>query len=247
MRFSYATSALLAVAATSVNAALVTQYVQVTVDVYEQAHVFVNGNGDPVSTSYELVSSEESAPTQVPSSHQHSDAQPVQIQLTTSTAAASSSPAPPPPAPTTSSSTTTPPPPPPPTTTSSPPPPPPAPSSSSASSDSSDSSSSSGSGEFSGQGTFYSPGMGSCGIESSDSDFIAALNAPQMGSPANPNANPNCGKKAIVYSGGKSVTVTIVDKCPSCAYGSLDLSPAAFNELADPSAGRIDISWSWAS
>ena len=46
--------------------------------------------------------------------------------------------------------------------------------------------------------------------------------------------------------GTKSVTVTVVDRCEGCSENDLDFSPAAFQQLADESLGRIDISWSYA-
>lgn len=98
---------------------------------------------------------------------------------------------------------------------------------------------------FSGDGTFYSTGLGACGQVSSDSSLIAALNKPQWGSPANPNQNPICGKQALVHGPKGSVTVTIVDLCPECLFGSLDLSPGAFNQIGDATAGRIPITWEW--
>ncbi|KAJ1929970.1 hypothetical protein IWQ60_000699 [Tieghemiomyces parasiticus] len=114
--------------------------------------------------------------------------------------------------------------------------------------DSTNADSSGGSGEeFTGEGTYYSPsvGLGACGLQNSDSDFVAALNAPQFGSPANPNSNPLCGKKALVKGPKGSVTVTIVDKCPPCKSGDLDLSVGAFDQIADQAEGRVPISWSW--
>ncbi|KAF8349996.1 hypothetical protein F5887DRAFT_914015 [Amanita rubescens] len=72
-----------------------------------------------------------------------------------------------------------------------------------------------------GQGTFYSSG-------------------------GDPNANPICGRKVKVTYQGKTVTVTITDRCTGCALTSLDFSPAAFDTLADPSVGRLyDIQWEW--
>lgn len=112
------------------------------------------------------------------------------------------------------------------------------------------SSSSSGSGEtFEGEATYYTPGLGACGWTNSDSDFIAALNVDQFNSFGSmSNGNPVCGKMVeISYNGGTPIQVEITDKCPGCAYGDLDLSPAAFSALADQSLGRIDISWQFAS
>ncbi|CAG8463512.1 6103_t:CDS:2 [Ambispora leptoticha] len=98
---------------------------------------------------------------------------------------------------------------------------------------------------FSGDGTYYNTGLGACGVVNSDSDLIAAINKPQWGDPANPNQNPICGKQAYVTGPKGSVTVKIMDMCPECAYGSLDFSPSAFNYIADQSAGRVHITWSW--
>ena len=45
-------------------------------------------------------------------------------------------------------------------------------------------------------------------------------------------------------AGGKTVTVAVEDKCTSCAMFDLDMSPAAFDKLADPSVKRIDgVTW----
>lgn len=117
-------------------------------------------------------------------------------------------------------------------------------------SDDSDSGSNSGSGEkMSGEATYYTPGLGACGDTSSDSDMIAALNKDQFysgGDAGVSNGNSNCGRKAKVTRGDKHVTVTVVDSCPGCKKGDLDLSPAAFKKLASESEGRVDIKWQWA-
>jgi len=43
---------------------------------------------------------------------------------------------------------------------------------------------------------------------------------------------------------GKTVFVKLVDRCEGCAYGDLDFSPHAFNQIASPAEGRISgISW----
>jgi hypothetical protein len=92
---------------------------------------------------------------------------------------------------------------------------------------------------YSGDGTFYTVGLGSCGKTNSDSQMVAALNAPQMGN------NKYCGKTATVTGPKGEVTVTIVDTCPECSSGDLDLSPAAFDKIGSESAGRIKITWNW--
>ncbi|CAG8552784.1 7110_t:CDS:1 [Ambispora gerdemannii] len=98
---------------------------------------------------------------------------------------------------------------------------------------------------FSGKATFYNPDIGSCGQKNSDTDFICALNKPQWGNPSNPNANPFCGKKLIVYGPLGSVIVTVQDSCPHCGFGDLDLTPVAFNKIGDPNAGFVSMTWDW--
>jgi len=58
---------------------------------------------------------------------------------------------------------------------------------------------------FTGDGTFFEVGLGSCGSVNSNSDMIAAMNAPQYTS----NADV-CGKCAMVSANGKSVMVKIM-------------------------------------
>ncbi|KAL8703604.1 MAG: hypothetical protein Q9201_003229 [Fulgogasparrea decipioides] len=108
---------------------------------------------------------------------------------------------------------------------------------------------------FQGDGTFYNPsvGFGSCGHQNSDSDLVAALaqSTMRLYNPSNPNNNPLCGHKVRVWETSKpsnTVTVAIMDTCPGCTHSNfdLDLSPAAFNKLANPAVGRIKISWEFA-
>ncbi|KAJ2860205.1 hypothetical protein GGH94_005657 [Coemansia aciculifera] len=102
-----------------------------------------------------------------------------------------------------------------------------------------------GSDSFTGDGTFFSPGLGSCGLTNSDSDLIAAIPAPQYGTNANPNNAEVCGKCALVKGPKGQVKVKITDRCPVCKTGDLDLSPSAFQQIGDFDAGRIPISWSF--
>ncbi|RLV93214.1 hypothetical protein JA1_002649 [Spathaspora sp. JA1] len=101
---------------------------------------------------------------------------------------------------------------------------------------------------FSGQGTYYNPDMGACGIVNSDSDYIVAISHSMFDAAmidGNPNHNPICGKRIRAYYGGKSVDVSIVDRCVGCAPDDLDLSPVAFDQIADPALGRIELTWQW--
>jgi len=48
---------------------------------------------------------------------------------------------------------------------------------------------------------------------------------------------------ATVKHGSKSIIVKIVDRCEACAVDDIDLTPAAFEALADPGLGRTDVEW----
>lgn len=90
-----------------------------------------------------------------------------------------------------------------------------------------------------GDGTYYdADGTGSCSFDASSDFHVAAMNATDYG-----NADW-CGACVQVDGpNGSSTVVRIVDKCPGCAKGDLDLSETAFTELAPKSAGRIKIAW----
>lgn len=46
---------------------------------------------------------------------------------------------------------------------------------------------------------------------------------------------------------GRSVTVTVTDRCVACATTDLDFSPSAFQQLAELSVGRLyGMTWEWA-
>ena len=85
----------------------------------------------------------------------------------------------------------------------------------------------------SGRFTYYAPGLGACGVTNTEAELVVALSYVDFDpyTPAgNPNNNSLCGKKLRASYNGKSVDVTVADRCPSCASGSLDLSPAAFRK-----------------
>ena len=48
---------------------------------------------------------------------------------------------------------------------------------------------------------------------------------------------------AVTGPGGKTITIKVVDRCPECPPGAIDLSRQAFTKLAPASAGLIPISW----
>lgn len=92
--------------------------------------------------------------------------------------------------------------------------------------------------ERTGDGTFYAgDGSGACSFASRADGLFAAMNAPDYAVAA------VCGTCAEVTGPLGTVTVPIVDLCPECASGDLDLSPTAFARIAVPEDGRVTITW----
>src|SRR5688500_4208084 len=91
---------------------------------------------------------------------------------------------------------------------------------------------------YHGEGTFYgATGVGNCSYDATADTGIAALNHTDYGNSA------MCGAYLRVVGPLGEVTVKIVDRCPECAPGDVDLSQAAFARIANPAAGRVPISW----
>lgn len=96
---------------------------------------------------------------------------------------------------------------------------------------------------YSGRATFYNNEVseGACGGYTSSSDHIVALNVAQYG---NPNARSSwCGKKIQISYGGKTQTATVVDCCPTCPEGGLDMSKGLFGAFAGFDAGVFQMNW----
>ncbi|KAG1052813.1 hypothetical protein G6F46_003519 [Rhizopus delemar] len=98
---------------------------------------------------------------------------------------------------------------------------------------------------FSGKGTYYDVGPGSCGNTDTDSEMVVAINKSQMGNGANPNSNPHCNKRVkIIGSSGKACYARVVDTCPGCDHGSIDMSPALFKKVCGSlGLGFCSIKW----
>jgi expansin (peptidoglycan-binding protein) len=91
----------------------------------------------------------------------------------------------------------------------------------------------------SGDGTYYdADGTGNCSFDASTDYMVAAMNAPDYG-----NAQWCGACLAVTGPMGNTITVRVVDQCPGCSHGDLDLSETAFGMLAPTSAGRISITW----
>ena len=94
--------------------------------------------------------------------------------------------------------------------------------------------------------TYYTAGLGACGVTSDGStQSVVALSYLLMGSDS--NDNPYCGKTITITctATGESTTAIVVDKCMGCDEFSIDLSTFAFSNL-DPNyltVGRELASW----
>lgn len=90
---------------------------------------------------------------------------------------------------------------------------------------------------FSGEATYYDAnGTGACGFPASTDFMVAAINDEQY-------SKENCGKCVEVTGPRGTAIVRIVDKCPGCDSGDLDLSQTAFGKVARLSDGRVKITW----
>ncbi|KAJ5331245.1 hypothetical protein N7476_001028 [Penicillium atrosanguineum] len=103
-------------------------------------------------------------------------------------------------------------------------------------------------GPYSGDLTYYDPGLGSCGYTSTESESICAVShilfdAASTGS--NPNDNPLCGMKIRLRRNGKSVDVKVVDRCVGCKVDDLDVTESVFEKVAEIAQGRVTMEWAW--
>jgi expansin (peptidoglycan-binding protein) len=87
--------------------------------------------------------------------------------------------------------------------------------------------------------TYYDAnGDGACMFGPSPQDLmVSAMNAEEYDNAA------VCGAYVHVAGPKGEVTVRIVDLCPECLAGHLDLSQEAFAIIADLPQGRVDITW----
>lgn len=90
----------------------------------------------------------------------------------------------------------------------------------------------------SGEATFYeTTGKGNCSFDASTDLMVAAINKRDYA------AASMCGAYVAVTGPKGTVIVRVVDKCPGCAQGDIDLSRQAFAKIADPAVGRVPITW----
>jgi hypothetical protein len=104
---------------------------------------------------------------------------------------------------------------------------------------------------FTGDGTYYDPGLGACGITSGADDMVVAIGWALFDALANgtsnPNLNPACGRKILAHREGEeeTVEVEVVDRCVGCGVDDLDFSLTAFEKIAEEWEGRVKVVWAW--
>jgi expansin (peptidoglycan-binding protein) len=87
--------------------------------------------------------------------------------------------------------------------------------------------------------TYYdATGAGACSFDASPGNLmVAAMNADEYAGSA------VCGAFVRVAGPKGEIVVRIVDLCPECRAGHLDLSREAFARIADLRQGRVPIAW----
>jgi expansin len=87
--------------------------------------------------------------------------------------------------------------------------------------------------------TYYdADGTGNCSFDASPDDLmVAAMDTPEYENSA------VCGECVRIVGPMATITVRIVDSCPTCEVGHLDLSQEAFSQIAPISEGRVPITW----
>ncbi|WP_242356244.1 expansin EXLX1 family cellulose-binding protein [Anaeromyxobacter sp. SG64] len=91
--------------------------------------------------------------------------------------------------------------------------------------------------EKTGSATSYdASGVGACGWDPAPALAVAV-------SPAVFAASAACGTCLEITGPLGKATAVVVDSCPSCADAALDLGAATFARVADPAAGRVDVTW----
>jgi expansin (peptidoglycan-binding protein) len=87
--------------------------------------------------------------------------------------------------------------------------------------------------------TYYdADGTGACSFDASPNDLdVAAMNIDEWAGSA------VCGECVDVAGPNGTVVVRVVDLCPGCSKGHLDLSRQAFAKIAPLPQGRVTVDW----
>lgn len=91
-----------------------------------------------------------------------------------------------------------------------------------------------------GEATYYTfaSGAGACMFDSTPNNLmIGAMNQPDY------QGSRICGECVRVTGPKGTITIRIVDLCPECPGGNIDLSPQAFSLIGDITLGHVPITW----
>ncbi|MEP7190290.1 MAG: expansin EXLX1 family cellulose-binding protein [Roseiflexaceae bacterium] len=91
-----------------------------------------------------------------------------------------------------------------------------------------------------GEATYYNEadGGGNCSFDPTPQDLmVGAMNKTDYANSA------ICGAYVELSGPNGTITIRIVDQCPECPAGNIDLSPSAFAKIAELIKGRVPISW----
>ena len=91
-----------------------------------------------------------------------------------------------------------------------------------------------------GEATYYTEadGSGNCSFDPTPNDLmVGAMNHVDY------TGAVLCGAFVMIYGPHGNVMIRVVDQCPECLKGDIDLSPQAFSQIADLISGRVPITW----
>ncbi|WAS96967.1 expansin EXLX1 family cellulose-binding protein [Nannocystis punicea] len=94
-----------------------------------------------------------------------------------------------------------------------------------------------------GKATYYAAdGSGNCSFDANPGDdMVAAMNTPDY------MASAVCGACVQIDGPDGQIVVRIVDRCPECESGHIDLDEDAFPMIADKDLGVVPITWRYVS
>lgn len=91
-----------------------------------------------------------------------------------------------------------------------------------------------------GEATYYATGLGACGWTNTEDEMVVALNVHDW-------TNEACGQYVEITDSttGNVQKARIVDKCPGCASGDLDMTEKLFSALSNGNTdqGRFKMTW----
>jgi expansin (peptidoglycan-binding protein) len=92
--------------------------------------------------------------------------------------------------------------------------------------------------DLTGVATFYdADGSGACSFDTAVDLMVTAVAAPDWA------GSLHCGRCLEVWGPEATIVVRVVDLCPECPSGHLDLSAEAFDVIADPVQGVVPIAF----